>query len=208
MTSTDALSLPDLAHLPDDVGVLQELVAQLCEALVKERAETLQLRQNFDLLLKRVLGPKSEKANDAQLPLFDTTLDPATLAALTPPASPSSEEQPEERSVAKKNQGAHGRRRCPDTLDREVVTHDLTDAEKMLLGGAACLKPLEDQVTTQYEWTPSSLFIVEHHQKKYVRIEPAALVTHADDPTQAAVVTNADVTNADVTNAAVTILTR
>lgn len=171
MTSTEAVSLPDLATLPDDVGVLKQLVAQLCEALHKERAEHLELRQNFDLFLKRFWRPKSEKGSLGQLPLFDKELDPELLAMLAAPAAP---QPPPSEAPAKSRQGAHGRRRCPDTLERQVVVHDLTDAEKTLLGGAAGLKQLEDQITTQYEWRSSSLFVIEHHQRKYVRIEALA----------------------------------
>jgi transposase len=50
-----------------------------------------------------------------------------------------------------------------------VLTHDLTPPEKEALGGVANLVELADEVTEQWEWKPSCLYVIEHHQKKYLR---------------------------------------
>src|SRR5947207_2914376 len=83
-----------------------------------------------------------------------------------PPVAAAPITHPETPAPAK---GAHGRRRAPDTLERVPLVHDLTDAEKESLGGESNLVALPDEVTEQWEYKPSSLFVLEHHQKKYVR---------------------------------------
>ena len=71
-------------------------------------------------------------------------------------------------SEAKRPPG-HGRRPKPDHLKRVDVVHDLTEAEKQALAGDGQLVPIGEEVTEQYEWQPSSLYIVRHIQKKYAR---------------------------------------
>jgi transposase len=66
---------------------------------------------------------------------------------------------------------AHGRGRIPDTIERIEVVHDLTDAEKQVLGEAGNLIPIGEEITEQYEWKPSCLFALHHIQKKYARRE-------------------------------------
>jgi hypothetical protein len=170
MTSTDTNPMPDIANLPDNVELLKQMVVQLATELQREQAAHRQLRQNFDLLLKRFWGPKSEKAAPGQLALFEKALAESDLANLAlplvapPPVAASEPAKPDTESPKSSCKSPHGRRRCPDHLSRTVVTHDLTDAEKALLGGADALQQLPDQVTTQYEWNPSSLSIIEHRQ--------------------------------------------
>jgi transposase len=169
--------------LPDDPGVLKQLVIELTASLQKERADHAELRQNFDALLRRVWGPKSEKHDPKQPMLFDTAVDPEVAAALANSAPEANEAEDQAAVPRKKRKGAHGRRRVPESLERVVVEHDLTPAEKELLGGEENLQPLDDQVTFQYDWEPASLVIIEHHQKKYVRVEADAAEAPANPAT-------------------------
>lgn len=174
MISTDAITIPDLDHLPNDAGVLKELVIDLWTSLQKQRDENKVLRENFDALLRRYWGPKSEKCDPAQRMLFDVSPDPeiaAALASLAPKDS-DSEEQPSTTPTRKK--GAHGRRKMPENLSVTHVEHDLTAAEKTVVAGDGQLKEIGEQVTYQYEWQPSALLVIEHHQKKYVRVPVSA----------------------------------
>lgn len=190
--STDAPLLPDPAELPDDPVFLKRLVVQLFELLRQRDQRLSKLEHHLDVLLKKVFGRTSEKFDPRQLALFDaqsdeSQADAATLAAAnaalatnaagdnavttntdsrTPPATP-----------------GHGRRRAPDTLKRVEVIHDLSDAQKTTLGGAENLQFLGDEITEQYEWEPSSLFVIVHVQKKYARRE-RLLVTNDNDPLQ------------------------
>jgi hypothetical protein len=170
MTSTEATPIPDVSNLPRDIGLLIPMIVQLADELTREREKRRLLQHEFDLLLKRLWGPKSEKVAAGQMALFDTVPDTGELAAIeAPPTAPTATEtaKPDEGSAKTCRKSPHGRRRCPDNLKWTVVIHDLTDAEKALLGGPESLEPLPDQVTTQYEWISSSLVVIEHRQKKY-----------------------------------------
>lgn len=172
--STDAALLLDPTQLPDDVGALKELVAQLYGTVQERERRIRQLEQHLHLLVKRFLHPASEKIDPRQLALFaDAALqadaDAAALAALAQPAAPDAPAETNGKRPRKHT--PHGRRRTPDTIEHKEVIHDLTPAQKMALGGEELLRYIGEDVTNNYEWRPSSVTVVEHHQKKYVRRE-------------------------------------
>jgi transposase len=159
--STDALPLPDLDALPDDPATLRQLVLQLLEALRGKDTELSKLQHHMDLLLRRLYGRSSEKIDPLQLLLFvraseEAQAVPEPLAAIEPEA------------VNGKRPG-HGRRPKPDHLKRVDVVHDLTEAEKQALAGDGELVAIGQEVTEQYEWEPSCLYIVRHIQLKYAK---------------------------------------
>jgi transposase len=159
--SRDALPLPDLSTLPDDPATLRQLVLQLLEALRGKDTELSKLQHHMDLLLRRLYGRSSEKIDPLQLLLFVAAAQEA-VATLEPPAVV----EPEANHGTRPG---HGRRPKPDHLKRVDVVHDLTEAEKRTLAGDGELVLIGEEVTEQYEWEPSSLYIVRHIQKKYAR---------------------------------------
>jgi transposase len=174
--STDALPLPELSELPDDPQTLRTLVLQLLEALRGEREQREQLEHRLDLVIRKLYGRSSEKVDPNQLALFDSS--PEEPAA--EPSVAEENEQPQPRS-------GHGRRPKPDHFRRVDVVHDLSDAEKALLAGAGQLVLIGEEVTEQYEWQPSSLYVVRHIQRKYAR-QPQ-LVESGSGATQKNIVT-------------------
>ncbi len=161
--STDAPLKVDPDQLPNDTGVLKSLVVQLVESLHERDRRIAKLEHHMDLLVRKVYGRTSEKVDPQQLPLFEkqgeTAGDEAIRAA--PPES-----QPPVVSAQKRG---HGRRPKPDTLERRDVIHDLNEAEKQALAGNGELALIGEEVTEQYEWEPSCLYVLRHVQKKYVR---------------------------------------
>ena len=163
--STDALPLPDLSTLPDDSATLRQLVLQLLEALQGERDQREKLQHHMDMLLRRLYGRTSEKVDPLQRLLFERTLADEAAVAETIVAEPTVEQQ-ESRTDARRG---HGRRPKPDHLKRVDLVHDLTEAEKKALAGDGELILIGQEVTEQYEWEPSCLYIVRHIQRKYAR---------------------------------------
>lgn len=166
----------DPTALPDDPAFLKQLVMQLFAELQQERARTAKLEHRMHLLLTKIYGRSSEQLDPNQALLFDLAADetqpPVVPPAPEPPPAPKTPTRP-----------GHGRRRAPDTCERVPVIHDLTPAEKEALGGEANLIELPDEVTEQWDWKPSRLFVIEHHQKKYLRrSENAASDTQAASP--------------------------
>ena len=182
--STDAVLSLDLNQLPDDVTFLKELVAQL-HGTIQDRDRRIQkLEQQMHLLVKRFLHPASEKIDPNQKLLFTAAelAAEADAAAITATVPESAEEPPPKKP---RKHTPHGRQRVPDLLERTVVFHDLTPEQKLLLGGEHNLVYIGEDVASKFEWTPSSVFVIEHHQKKYVRRE-----TDAASPDQAQVMTD------------------
>ena len=173
--STDAELKVNPAELPDDPEFLKPLIVQLFEMLQKSQQRVQQLEHHMDLLLRRVFGRSSEKLDPRQLVL--AFAEPPTDAASSqaPPVEP---EMPTTNSAPKKT--GHGRRRTPDTLVRVEQLHDLTDEQKQLLGGDENLVLIGEETSEQYEWEPSSLFVIVHRQKKYARREQR--IVTSDDP--------------------------
>ena len=174
--STDADLKPNLAELPDDPAFLKPLIVQLFETLQSRERRIQQLEHHMDLLLRRVFGKSSEKLDPRQLVLAFAELSAETTPPTTsePPAEP---DVPAANTAKKKG---HGRRRTPDSLVHVEQLHDLTDEQKQTLGGDENLVLIGEDVSEQYEWEPSSLFVIVHRQKKYARREQ--LLVTSDDP--------------------------
>src|SRR5207244_9142961 len=147
----------DPSALPDDPAFLKQLVAQLFAELQQERARVAKLEHHMDLLLRKIYGRSSERLDPNQNLLFDMAAEEQPPATLAPEPSP----VPTTPSPARPG---HGRRRAPDMLERVPVVHDLTAAEKEALGGEASLIALADEITEQWDWKPSCLFVLDHHQ--------------------------------------------
>ena len=162
--STDALPLPDLSALPDDPATLRQLVLQLLEALRGKDTELSKLQHHMDLLLRRLYGRSSEKIDPLQLLLFERVFEEALAIAEPLAAEPAGEAE-----AAGDKRPGHGRRPKPDHLKRVDVVHDLTEAEKQALAGEGELVLIGEEITEQYEWEPSCLYIVRHIQKKYAK---------------------------------------
>ena len=170
--STDAALLPDATQLPDDVALLKGLVTQLFATVQDRESRIRQLEQHLHLLVKRFTHPASEKIDPRQLALF-LAMEPADESDAAAPelANPADTPAAAEEQTNKKppKHTPHGRRRAPDTIEHRQVTHDLTVEQKAALGGEQNLVYIGEDVTKKFEWTPSCVFVVEHHQKKYVR---------------------------------------
>jgi transposase len=168
--STEALPTLDPALLPDDPAVLKQLVVQLLEELQKERAARERQEHHMHLLLKRLYGSTSEKFDPRQSVLFATKEEgeeTATHSPVPPPATST----PPAASATPKNRDKHGRGRIPDNVERKEEVHDLSEAEKLALGGTQNLVELPPERSEQLDWRPSTLVVVVHVRKKYARKE-------------------------------------
>lgn len=175
--SMDADLKVNPAELPDDPAFLKPLVVQLFESLQKAQQRVQQLEHHMDLLLRRVFGRSSEQLDPRQLVL--AFAEPPAEATPAPVQEPPAEPEVTTTSTTQTKTG-HGRRRTPDTLVHVEQLHDLTDEQKQMLGGDENLVLIGEETSEQYEWEPSSLFVIVHRQKKYARREQR-LVT-SDEP--------------------------
>ena len=142
---------------------LQVTLEQLPAVLdVRQRdARIAQSERHMDLLVRKVYGPTSEKLDPRQLPLFETQ-------AVDEEVPRASEIQLESSTTVSKPHG-RGRRPKPDTLERQGIVYDLSEAEKQALAGTGSLVLIGEEITEQYESEPSCLYVLRHVRKKYAR---------------------------------------
>jgi len=156
----------DLGSLPGDPEFLKRLVAQLVETVRDRDGRIQRLEHNMDLLLQRLYGRSSEKLDPRQGVLFENLPVEAS-----PPVAPLAEPASLDRPADLPSRRGHGRRRTEKNLRHVDIVHDLTDAEKEVLGEAR-LVLIGEEISEQYEWEPSCLYVIRHIQKKYVRRSP------------------------------------
>lgn len=153
--------LPTLEQLPDDPATLKHLILELLAALRQEHHDKEQLRQRLDLLLRRLYGPRTERF-DPQQPLLFAELQP-----------PPSEDAPSQQTPAEappvssqRRSRPHGRRLLPENLQRRVVHHELTEAQRRCVCGQIRVD-IGTEVSEQLDWQPASLFVWQHWVHKY-----------------------------------------
>src|SRR5207248_1782730 len=79
-TTTPASSVA-VEQLPDDPPALKALIAELLASLQEARRESEQLSHRLDGLLRRLYGPRAERWDPSQPPLFADPPDDNTPAA-------------------------------------------------------------------------------------------------------------------------------
>jgi transposase len=158
----------DPASLPDDPAVLKQLVMQLFDELQKAKAALTRQEHHMHLLLQRLYGSTSEKFDPQQGLLFDPRPEGEEQAETQPEPTALTSDSTAPRTA---NRDRHGRGRIPETIRREEVVHDLTDAEKESLGGESNLIELPPERSEQLDWRPSTLIATVHVRKKYARKE-------------------------------------
>jgi transposase len=146
----------NLASLPDDLGVLKQMIAELLRALRQRDRDLDETRRRLDALLRPRPGP----VNPDQPSLF---AEPETPCP-TPPTPLPAEEAPANRRGQCQ---PHGRRRPPREMRREPKRHELTAAERLCPDCGHERREIGVETTAQYDYKPAEVFVIEHQQVKY-----------------------------------------
>jgi transposase len=165
-------------ELPGDLAVCHEMIEELLETLAAKSRQLDQAYHRISLLLQRMYGPRKERINPAQLQLFAET-----LAVVEPTEAAPTEEEPAATSAPARRRG-HGRQELPKDLLRIPCLHDLTEAEKLCPDCGQQRVRLGQEVSTQLDYQPASLFILEHVRPTYVCIRCHGQVVTAAKPEQ------------------------
>jgi transposase len=126
--------------LPDDVPTLQAMVRQLLAEVARLRAENAEQHNKLDAALKHRFGQRSERRKP----------------------EPTKRDEP-----PKGKRDPHGRSTLPEHLERRVVVHDLSEAEKLC---PCCGKPrvcIGEQTTEQLDMEPIRFFVLQTVRKTY-----------------------------------------
>src|SRR5436305_2638353 len=106
----------DPAPLPDDVGVLKQMVTELLATVTRLRTTIDQQQAHIQSLVRMTFGRRSERVEGPML--FDLA-GPATAPPAPPPEAPAAARVAQRRG--------HGRRKRLTDLPREREVLDLTD---------------------------------------------------------------------------------
>jgi transposase len=172
----------DPNSLPNDVDLLQKIVAELCERLQHESSEKNKYRSLLRELLDAQRNRKSEQLSKEQLALFETlwkASDPeAEKEEDSEPEADPEADKPEEPPQVKKRSG---RQPLAKNLIRERIVHDLPEAEKHCGGCGKDLRLFDEEINERYEYIPASIKVIEDVRRKYAC---DCTVKTADKPAQ------------------------
>ena len=146
-------------NLPTDVAVLHGMIHELLTTNREQQRRIDHLVNQVHQLTKRLYGPRADTLNPNQPTLFG---DPPPSD--TPPSPP-----PEPTVVVTKTvvvKKGHGRGKLPENLKRVTETIDVTDAEKLAVGGTWV--KIGEEISEKLDFTPSSLFVRQIVRPKYV----------------------------------------
>ena len=155
----------DVAKLPSDMETLQAFVLQR-DATIHEQSTTIaslttqlaKLQHYVEQLLRARYGPRGEQLDPNQLVLFDTTAADEKLSSQ--PAQPAVYVKEHERRGG-------GRQELPEHLERVVVEHDLSAAERECPGCGTERSRIGCEQSEQLEYVPPKLFVLLHRRWKY-----------------------------------------
>jgi transposase len=148
----------DTTALPDDPAVLKQMIAELLQALRRERRNRAEIEQRLDALLRRLHSPRPQRNNPEQPLLF-----PEAAAPESPPPAAAEEREDKHRRRSK----PHGRNRPPRHLRHEPRRYELTEAERLCPECGHLRQEIGVETTKQYDYKPAEVFVVEHQRVKY-----------------------------------------
>jgi transposase len=157
MTTTITLSTEDYQAL---LGEQQRLAHQLRLMTVERDL----LKERLDAFLHQLFAAKSEaRANPAQRDLFLNEAE-----ALAPQGAPVAEEAtPEAIDVAGHSRKKRGRKPLDPHLPREIVRHELPEAERVCIHDGTRLVEIGAEISEQLDIVPQQVRVIQHHRVKY-----------------------------------------
>ncbi|CAA9892792.1 transposase [Candidatus Methylobacter favarea] len=171
MTTTITLSDSDYPAL---LAEQQRLANQLRLVTVERDL----LKERVKAFLHRLYAAKSEaRTHPAQRDLFLNEAE-----ALAPPGAPVAEEvTPEAIDVAGHSRKKRGRKPLDPYLPREIVRHELPEAERVCAHDGARLVEIGTEISEQLDIVPQQVRVIQHHRIKYacpccdesIRVTPA-----------------------------------
>ena len=170
----------DPNSLPNDIDVLQKIVADLCERLQHESSEKNKYRSLLRELLDAQRNRKSEQLSKEQLALFET-LWKASDPEAAEEDSEREDGQPQDAPEPPQAKKRSGRQPLARNVVRERIVHDLSEAEKHCDCCGKDLRWFDEEISERYEYIPASIKVIEDVRRKYAC---DCTVKTADKPAQ------------------------
>lgn len=162
--------------LPDDIAALREALAEALarnESLTGElrvtRTERDLLQEKVKQLMRRLFGASSEASADpSPAPQKDLFFNEAE--ALATKSEPPAEEpvgDDKATTVAGHTRKARGRKPLDPALPREVVRHELPEAERVCPHDGSVLREIGVESAEQLDIIPQQVRVIRHERVKY-----------------------------------------
>jgi transposase len=148
----------DPTHLPDDAGVLKQMVAELLATVAQLRTTIDKQQAHIQYLVRRTFGRRTERAEGPTL--FDLSAPPEEAVSAPPPDVPSPQ-------IDGKRRG-HGRRPRRADMPREREVLDLTEAEKTCPGCGEVRVRIGADVSERLDYRPACLFVRVLERPTYI----------------------------------------
>src|SRR5574343_362985 len=164
MTTTITLSADEYQALLSDHQTLLAEQQRLTQQLRLVTVERDLLKERVDAFLHKLYAAKSEaRANPAQRDLFLNEAE-----ALAPNGTPAAEEStPETVEVAGHNRKKRGRKPLDPHLPREIVRHELPEAERVCAHDGSRLVEIGAEISEQLDIVPQQVRVIQHRRVKY-----------------------------------------
>lgn len=177
-----------LAHMQDE---LKRTVAQQ-EALTEQFTETLKekdrklsaLEHQIKILLQQIRGSRQERIDPDQLLLFSLEELKEIAEQLAEQDSEAFLEDDPSTSKPKRRRSPGRVGKLPDHLHREIIRHELTEAERACPGCGEPRVEIGVETSEQMELIPARLKAIEHHRVKYACRACEEHVAIAEKPPQ------------------------
>jgi transposase len=149
MSTAAAAPALDPTHLPDDAGVLKQMVSELLATVTQLRTTIDKQQAHIQYLVRLTFGRRTERVEGPTL--FDLSAPDEVAVSATPPEVPGS-------LVAKKSRG-HGRRPRRADLPREREVLHLTEAEKACPRCGEVRVRIGADVSERLDYRPACLYV-------------------------------------------------
>ena len=159
-----SMAMPVTDLLPDEIEALKAIIAHdratHTTALSARDEEIERLRSQLRLLLAQRFGAKSERVegDSPQLGLFDEAEVDAAMQA--------EEDSAAVTTVAGHTRARGHRRPLPAHLPREVIIHDLRDADKTCPHDGTRLEVMGEETSEQLDIVPAKIRVLHHRRLK------------------------------------------
>ncbi|MFA7293614.1 MAG: IS66 family transposase [Rhodocyclaceae bacterium] len=134
------------------------------------------LQEKLNAFLRKLFDAKSEARGTEQKDLFFNEAE-----ALAPAGTPAAEESLPESGILPHTRKKRGRKPLDPALPREIVRHELPEAERVCAHDGAVLVEIGVEIAEQLDIIPQQVRVIQHQRVKYacpccdesIRVRPA-----------------------------------
>ena len=162
----------------------QAVVEQLAESLQEKQREVAALEHQIKLLLQRIKGSRQERIDPDQLLLFSIEELQEIAAQLEQLAADGEADDLIDNASPGRRRSRGRVGKLPDHLEREIIRHELSDAERAWPDCGELRREIGVESSEQLELIPARLKVLQHDRVKYACRACQENVAIADKPPQ------------------------